>query len=572
MSESRLTRLLRLLPLLAVLAAFAWSCVVILTRRSDEAPADTTVIRMAHWQLEAGVREALEQLGNEYAALPSTKARFGKVKITQDAIPEGTYGQWVTCQMVGGIAPDLIEMGMGLPVSLWLKFKQRYFYPLTDLAHLPNPYNHGTDLARTPLRQTLSNDMRNGYVDEMQEYMQLPLSCFTMRLFYNKTLLRQLTGRDTPPANYREFLKVCQQIAATRDHKGEPRFPVAASKYHMWIWNSMIFDPMTYGVLAQADFNRDGGVGSDELYAALRTGRLSFEDPSVRAKFQLLREIMTYAQPGYTGQTRDDALFLFAQQKAVFIGTGTWDSMSLVRQAGSRFEVGIMRFPLPAGDDPEYGPLMVGSMRDFMDVGFAFGVTRFSRNPECAKDFLLFLASRNINARLNAIIGWIPTTKGAPVPTELREFVPNEDGMFTCLPIDGLGSRTITEYQQQFALFQTDARYTYRQFCDRFGTFYRTVGMQDYMDQQRDWAQRALNRERDLAVLRTAALGASSETAPRAWHKYRASNIWQALAPLERDRQTQMVVAGPQRPVGPYEFLPEVAAEIKRRGPQGRQP
>src|SRR4051794_12322279 len=98
------------LPLLAIAAAFLWSAVTIAMRRSEEARPGTTVIRIGHWQLESGVREAFETLGKQFAELPEVKARYGDVKIAQDAIPDTTYGQWLTSQMMGQTAPDLLEV------------------------------------------------------------------------------------------------------------------------------------------------------------------------------------------------------------------------------------------------------------------------------------------------------------------------------------------------------------------------------------------------------------------------------------------------------------------------------
>ena len=166
------------LPIVAIGAAFLWSAVTIGLRRSEEARPGTKVLRIGHWQLESGVREAFETLGKEFAALPEVKAKYGDVKIVQDAIPDTTYGQWLTSQMMGQTAPDLLEVGM-LPEPILLAYQNRYFMPLTEMAARPNPFNKGTAMEGVALKETFLDGMRSGYQEELQAYMRVPLSRFT---------------------------------------------------------------------------------------------------------------------------------------------------------------------------------------------------------------------------------------------------------------------------------------------------------------------------------------------------------------------------------------------------------
>ena len=93
-------------------------------------------IRLAHRQLEGGVREALDALAREHE-----KGNPG-VRIKQIPIPERIYSNWLLTQLVGGTAPNIIQIGMGSTDERLA----RYFLPLTDLAKAPNPHNAGADL------------------------------------------------------------------------------------------------------------------------------------------------------------------------------------------------------------------------------------------------------------------------------------------------------------------------------------------------------------------------------------------------------------------------------------------
>jgi raffinose/stachyose/melibiose transport system substrate-binding protein len=67
------------------------------------------------------------------------REKHPNVIIVQDAIPEGTYGQWVSTQLMGGTAPDIMQVGAMLPDNIWLSYYNRYFAPLTRYVNAPNP-------------------------------------------------------------------------------------------------------------------------------------------------------------------------------------------------------------------------------------------------------------------------------------------------------------------------------------------------------------------------------------------------------------------------------------------------
>jgi raffinose/stachyose/melibiose transport system substrate-binding protein len=449
---------------------------------------------------------------------------------------------------MGSTAPDLVQAGALLPANIWLSYYNRYFLPLSRDVNRPNPYNVGTSIENTPMRLTYKDGMRTSYVDEMQEYMTIPLSQFGVRIFYNRDLLRKLTGLEEAPGEYRAFLEACRVISEQKNERGENYVAIAGSAYHFAMWDPMMFDPITYGAVRRADFNRDGFVGNDELYVAFKTGRISFDFPPFRAKFKMLREVTDYFQTGYTGLTRDEAVFLFAQQKAVFMTTGTWDARSLQQQAEGRFEVGVMDFPLPSADDPYYGSIVEGPNYERPGGGFQFGLTRTSKHPEIALDFLLFMASQQQNEELNRIIGWIPCIVGTKMDPMLEAFAPHLEGVYSAMNL-WLGGETFEELAAEFE------------------PFYKERGLKDFLEQQRDWRRGMHQNERFLAGIRARAMAAEGEEAEAAWVKYRAlTKDRQVWTELGRSRQLKLLEKGPDiDAVGPYEYSPKVLESIRRR-------
>ena len=562
--------------LLVVFAVFLWSAWVIATYRAQQTPPGSVVIRLGHWQLEASVREGIDEMAREYQ-----KTHPGVV-IVQDAIPEGTYGQWVSTQLMGGTAPDIMQVGAMLPANIWLSYYNRYFFPLSRYVNAPNPHNAGTDIADLPLRQTYKDGMKTAYVTEMQEYMSVPLSLFGVRIFYNKDLLKQLTGRDVAPRDYREFLAVCEQIrAATNAVTGQPYIPIAGSAYHFGHWDGMMFSPVTYGAFRRADFNRDGFVGNDETFVAFKTGLLDFTYPAYACWLKMLREVTDFFQTGYTGLGRDEAVFLFAQQRAVFMTTGTWDARSLQEQAKGQFEVGIMDFPIPSRDDPVYGEVVEGRIYESPGGGFQFGVSRNSKNVDVAVDFLMFLASQKGNEKLNGIIGWIPAIVGTELDPLLQAFEPHLEGIYGNANFT-LGGNTAVTWAQRYSLYQVN-QISFEDFAKTYTEFYLKNGLEDFLEQQRDWRRGMQRNEQYLAGIRgrailadQAAAGAADADAQSAagldaesaWVRYRAitasRQIW---GELNHARQMDLVKRDklPEGFVGPYEYSTNVLAKIRAR-------
>ena len=550
--------------LIVIGVTFLWATVTIVMHRTIEAPPGTLTLHVGHWQLESGVRDAFNALAADYQRL------HPNVRIIQDAVPEGAYGQWLTTQLMGGTAPDILQIGTGcgLPAHVMLAYYNRYFTPLTRAVNQPNPYNAGTDIERVPLRATYKDGMRSSYIDELQEYMSMPLALFGVRVFYNRDLLKKITGLEAAPRDYRAFLGVCEQIKRAKNPQGKNYIPIAGSRYHIGWWEGLMMDPLTYGVVRRADFNRDGFVGNDEMYVAFKTGRIDFNYPPLRARFTMLREVTDNFQTGFTGLTRDEAVFLFAQQNAVFITSGTWDARSLVQQAEGQFRVGIMDFPLPAKDDPFYGPVIEGPCYERPLGGFPFCITRTSRHPEIALDFLLFLSSRRGNEKFNRIAGWIPCVTGAEMEPFLKDFEPHLEGVYGAMNLF-LGGETWVKWLQLSSLYQV-RQISYETLTAEFTPFYKEHGLRDFMELQSDWRRGMHNNEQFLAGMRALAMHATND-APAQWIKYRTLAASRQIRPeIEHGRQMDMLARGPAlAATGPYEYSSNVLAMVRRRLEQG---
>ena len=176
--------------------AYAVSVGLMLRHAADEQRADRVTIRLSQWQLEGGVRQAFAALIRRYEELNP------RVHVIPISVPDTIYRQWARTQLIGGTAPDIIEYNKDfLGVD-------RFFSPITDEVARPNPYNRGTPLEHVPWRDTFLDAMANpdGFHPQLNQYYAPTMTQVSMRLMFNRPLLRAITGGDEPPRNYRDVL------------------------------------------------------------------------------------------------------------------------------------------------------------------------------------------------------------------------------------------------------------------------------------------------------------------------------------------------------------------------------
>jgi raffinose/stachyose/melibiose transport system substrate-binding protein len=403
-------RILNTIGLVLLLACFVVALVRVFGRVQEEADPDRPVLRFAHWQLEAGIRAAMDALAEDYMRL------HPGVRVVQLAVPERTYETWVRTNLVGGTAPELIQLGKGTNDEVLARF----YEPITALVAEPNPYNRGTDLEHLPWQDTFVDGLQGySYNANLMENFAIPITMFTTRVFYNRDLWRRILGDTPEPATYDEFVAICERVHAWSQSEGRFVLPVAGSRYSAPPLIDRVFSSQTQRLAASLDRAYGMKASQDDFALGLVAGRWSLDTPAVRDGIA--------AKPGFVQLGREDATFYFVQQRALMIATGSWDAPSLRFQAP--FEIGVFPVPLPARDHPRFGPNVLGRPSEAGTAAlFPFGLTRQAKNRELAIDFLRFISSREGNRRFVERSGWLPAVVGVELPEPLRPFAPVADG------------------------------------------------------------------------------------------------------------------------------------------------
>jgi len=405
--------------LFLLLACFAVAIHRIATRPPSNPVDGTERIRFSHWQLEGGLREAFDQLAREYEGL------HPGVKIEQVAIPERTYAQWMRTQLVGETITELVQLGIGIDDEVLARF----FTPLTEYVEQPNPYNAGTDLAGVPLRDTILDGMQgiSCYSPNLLEYYGVPVSMFTVRMYYNRTLWQTMLGDVPPPSNYEEFLALCERIRAISKETGRSVIPIAGSKANAPALLGRLFSSQVQRLNQSLDTQKTMRPAVADIQLALLRGDWSIDDPAYTSGLEITRETAAYFQPGYSQLARDDASFYFLQNRALMIATGSWDSPSFRAQAD--FEIGVFSLPMPTTSHPRFGRYMLGRASEAeTGTGLAFGIPKQTKNFDRALDFLHFLSSKSGNSTFSRVSGWLPSVVGVEPADYVKPFLPITDG------------------------------------------------------------------------------------------------------------------------------------------------
>jgi ABC-type glycerol-3-phosphate transport system substrate-binding protein len=392
---------------------------------------DATIIRISHWQLERGYSDALQRVINDYEKMWAAKGK--KVRVLQQPVTEKVYAQWLNTHLIAGDAPDLSEQGMSSMLNSNPTYTARYYLPLTNIVNKPNPYNKGTAIEKVAWRETILDGMRGSYNTTLQDYYGVPTAFFTIRMFYNVDMMKEATGSENPPKTMVELLDACQKLQAYGARRkaagGDPVTPIAGSKYGapMFIWRYSY--PFTSPYEKDLDLDLDGVISDQEAYIGFVTGKVSFDQPRLKAYLECLRSMTRYFGDGFYGMERQDAAFAFVQKRACMIVTGAWDASSLFNDP--EFKVGVFDFPLPAAGD-KYSEFILGRGNEAGNsAAGAFGVYKFSRNIDQAVDFLQFLSSQKYNQQMMREAEWIPAVIGTSPSKRMLPFAADPTGYST---------------------------------------------------------------------------------------------------------------------------------------------
>ncbi|MEZ5277627.1 MAG: extracellular solute-binding protein [Opitutaceae bacterium] len=470
------------LILASIYALAGWR---ILNRDNTVFPSDSgIVVRFAHWNLQAGMREAYDSIIAQY------EADHPGVRIEQMAIPLRVWPTWQQTQLVGETAPDIVQLGRGTNDEI----VSRYFLPLAALVEEPNPYNVGTPLAGLAWRNTFLDGLTgtNILYPSLQEIFGIPTMQMNLRMFYNADLLETVSGSRRPPESFAEFRRIAEKTEAYAVSTNQTILPIAGSGDYGLYLALNLQQAMTTQIARKLDVQDLLRVDASRVGASYVAGAWSLDSPPIIESLRIYQMMGRWMQPGFLQLRREDAAMYFSQRRALAMVTGSWDYYLLQQECNFPFVVGPL--PIPDERDPEF-PTTAAAHRNELDgqLNGIFGVVRSSRHPDVAIDFLRFLSGQSMakqfaetSKTLSATVGVLPDDKA------LLTFMPNDSG-----PVGGFqiiaGAETNSWFQRNVnKLFAPGA--TAVSFAREQMDPYRVSTMEDlrnYLRRQRQTSERS---------------------------------------------------------------------------------
>jgi raffinose/stachyose/melibiose transport system substrate-binding protein len=389
--------------------------------KAEETSDHRRVVRVGHFMLHSGIREALQAVIDEY------ERRHPDVHVVQVAVPDRAYPQFLRTQLVAGTAPDILQIGAHF--TGMDELRARYFEPISAWVEQPNPYNAGTPLAGRRWRDTFLDGLENGeaYSAPLRHYYGIPLAVGGVRILYNTALLREITGGTALPLTYAQLVALCRQVEDYARRSARPVVPFAGSRLSALFLMSPLFASVNQRLYYDLAADHTLRVTDWDYGLTYLQGRWNFDLPSIRLGYALAREMARYQKPGFYQLNTGEATLQFLQGQSVMIVSHVLDVTNL--KAQSDFAIDAAQIPALSPDDPVHGAGVLGPVTEIDTKATAnLGLVRGAPQHAAAVDFLRFLGSRPGMEIFSARSNWLPSVAGVAVPAWMEPLRPVQAG------------------------------------------------------------------------------------------------------------------------------------------------
>lgn len=376
------------------------------------------VIRFAHNQLEPSVIRAFDQVAESYMT------RHPEVRIEQILVPARVYRSWIRTQLIGGTAPQLIELTPLVTQDLLA----RYFLPLSQEVGFPNPYNAGTPLEHVPWQGTFWDGLNSkpNYSAVLVQHYGIPNTLLTRRVIYNRDLFVRLTGAARVPRTSSEFIQFAEIVTNARP--GLTVVPLVTHGDHVEALLEHCISAVSHDLALRLDHTRRRTGWDFEPAQGYLTGAWSLRSPEIAAGLEAFQRIGRYLPLGANQFVPQDASFMFLQGRAVAL-IATSAEASALRELVP-FPLVIGPLPLPGADDETLGRFFAHPLAeaDLRSSG-SFGIVRGAAHSAVALDFLRWMSSQAVHQRFVATSGWNPVVRGVVANGGAEPFQPVLSGV-----------------------------------------------------------------------------------------------------------------------------------------------
>lgn len=239
------------------------------------------------------------------------------------------------------------------------------------------------------IEETLKERMPDTFIDVASKDGQMygvPISTESIALFYNKTLLKELTGSDKPATTWDEVMELAKTYNDSKANQWTIRF-LAGQLYY------------AYPVLSSLGWHlyEDNNLDEPHLDSEALTKGLDY--------YKSLRSIWDVNSADATWDSIESE---FVKGKTPYVITGPWVFKDFDKAAtDNKFEYGVTTLPKVASGD---------NAASLTGISVAL-VSGYSKYPAAARVFANFMASDEGAAALYKSIGAIPALKADHIQT-----------------------------------------------------------------------------------------------------------------------------------------------------------
>lgn len=355
-----------------------------------------TLLRIGYFTLDPNFQDFMTEAAEAYTRL------HPDIEIKQLRVPRQVYRQWQRTQIVGEMAPEIMQFSFIDEGVEEMVLHQ--FVVLDRWVNAPNPYQEGGEVPwKDTFHDTLSS--RDSYNAKIRAYFGIPFVMGGYRLIYNESV-REEWGMPAPPWDYREFIQMADRLA----HEGgvsandSPKKILVGSDYSSYVLFRKLFASVTQSLVLELDRDGDLIVNDWETALGFLDQQWSYDTTEVKAGLQLIHEGGKLMNAGFAQIKKPDGMVQFVQKRGMALGSGHSDMSYLPGIAP--FKVKATSFPVPDKDDPVYGRFVLGPVTEVHGTSSAtFGVMR-SPHQDQAIDFLRFLTGTKMTVLLREKTGW----------------------------------------------------------------------------------------------------------------------------------------------------------------------
>jgi ABC-type glycerol-3-phosphate transport system substrate-binding protein len=245
-------------------------------------------------------------------------------------------------------------------------------------------------------------------------------------MFVNKDLLKKATGNDRMPRTFDEWIEDCRQLQEYGKTTSQPIISIGVRGLDKATLDTLFkqyFSQLNGNLCDEPSLFGSSKPGTPELLSWIAQGKI--DRKRMFEAVDLTCELGRYFCEGFSSIDLEQTKFLFFSGNVGFFPEGTWNAWSMVNN--SPFEVGVINIPV-IGPGNRYFSDFTGRTSELgVDIGGRFGITKASKNPDLALDFLRFLKSYRINQlTMMDYCKWPPAVIKAEYKGLLEKFKPEE--------------------------------------------------------------------------------------------------------------------------------------------------